>query len=127
MLTVRSEGQIVRDTAIGEDLQKLLNADGFQTTWMLVRYTPPAAGEMSDGVACPLDPPLSWHLTPKEQSCIDTAWKNVRPSLSPEVNTFLARPLDPAHATCATYKVATGVIERQCLAKATAPPQPAKK
>jgi hypothetical protein len=127
MLTVRSEGQIVRDTAIGEDLQKLLNADGFQTTWMLVRYTPPAAGEMPDGVACPLDPPLSWHLTPKEQSCIDTAWKNVRPSLSPEVNTFLARPLDPAHATCATYKVATGVIERQCLAKATAPPQPAKK
>ena len=126
MLTVRSEGQIVRDTAVGEDLQKLLNADGFQTTWMLVRYTPPAAGEMSDGVACPLDPPLSWHLTPKEQLCIDTAWRDAHPKLSPEVNNFLARPLDPAHATCATYKVATGVIERQCLAKATAPPQPAK-
>jgi hypothetical protein len=127
MLNVRSEGQIVRDTAIGEDLQKQLNADGFQTTWMLVRYTPPAVGEMSDGVACPLDPPLSWHLTPKEQTCIDTAWKNAEPSLGPEVNNFLARPLDPAHATCATYKVATDVIERQCLAKATSPPQPAKK
>jgi hypothetical protein len=126
MLTVRSEGQIVRDTAIGEDLQKQLNADGFQTTWMLVRYTPPAAGEMPDDVACPLDPPLSWHLTPKEQLCIDTAWKNAHPKLSSEVNNFLTRQVDPAHANCATYKVVTGVVERQCMAKATAPPQPAK-
>ena len=53
MLTVRSEGQIVRDQVIGEDLQKLLNGDGFQTTWMLVRYTPPAASDMGDGIACP--------------------------------------------------------------------------
>jgi hypothetical protein len=127
MLTVRSEGQIVRDTAIGEDLQKLLNADGFQTTWMLVRYTPPAAGEMSDGVACPLDPPLSWHLTPKEQLCVETAWEIAQPKLSPEVNNFLVRQLDPSHATCMPYKVVTGVVERQCLAKAAAPPQPAKK
>jgi len=127
MLTVRSEGQIVRDTAVGEDLQKLLNADGFQTTWMLVRYTPPASGEMPGGIACPLDPPLSWHLTPNEQRCIETAWKIAQPKLSPEVNNFLARPLDPAHATCKPYKVVTGVLERQCLAKATAPPQPAKR
>jgi hypothetical protein len=127
MLTVRSEGQIVRDTAIGEDLQKLLNADGFQTTWMLVRYTPPAAGEMPDGVACPLDPPLSWHLTPKEQACIDRAWKIAQPELSPEVNNFLARQLDPAHTTCKPYKIVTGVVERQCLAKIASPPQTAKK
>jgi hypothetical protein len=127
MLTVRSEGQIVRDTAVGEDLQKLLNADGFQTTWMLARYMPPAASDMPDGVACPLDPPLSWHLTPKEQTCIDTAWKITHPKLSPEVNNFLAHPLEPSQATCITNRIATGVLERQCLAKATSPPPPAKK
>src|SRR5271170_8183537 len=127
MLTVRSEGQIVRDTAVGEDLQKVINADGFQTTWMLVRYTPPAAGEMTDGVACPLDPPLSWHLTPKEQLCIDAAWKTAHPKLSPEVNNFLAHQLDPAHAPCRPYKVVTGVVERQCPAQILAPAQADKK
>jgi hypothetical protein len=127
MLTVRSEGQIVRDAAVGEDLQKLLNADGFQTTWMLVRYTPPASSEMPDGIACPVDPPLSWHLTPIEQTCIDTAWKIAQPKLSQEVNNFLARQLDPARATCTPYEVVTGVVERQCLAKVTPSPQPSKK
>lgn len=126
MLTVRSEGQIVRDAAVGEDLQKLLNADGFQTTWMLVRYTPPPSSDMPDGIACPVDPSLSWHLTPIEQACIDTAWTIAQPKLSAEVTNFLAHQLDPAHATCTPYTVATGVVERQCLAKIPAPPQPAK-
>ena len=88
MLTVRSEGQIVRDRAVGEDLLKLLNADGYETTWMRVRYTPPPAGEMSDGVACPLDPPLSWHLTPKEQLCIEKAWDDPHSKLAAEVRSF---------------------------------------
>ena len=128
MLTVRSEGQIVRDQVIGEDLQKLLNGDGFQTTWMLVRYTPPAASDMGDGIACPSDPPLSWHLTPGEQRCIDKAWSIAQPKLAPEVNNFLARALDPSQASCKAWSVAPGVLERQCAAKIPSPqPQPARK
>jgi len=42
MLTVRSEGQLVRDKTAGEDLQKLLNGKGYETMWLLVRYTPSA-------------------------------------------------------------------------------------
>jgi hypothetical protein len=115
MLTVRSEGQIVRDTAIGEDLQKLLNADGFQTTWMLVRYTSPAVSEMCDGMACPSDPPLSWHLTPQEQRCINTAWTSVQPNLATEVKSFLKPPLGSSPPTCAPLPdLPPGMFERQC-------------
>jgi hypothetical protein len=128
MLTVRSEGQIVRDTAVGEDLQKLLNGYGYQTTWMLVRYTPPAANVMKDGVACPLQPPLSWHLTPKEQLCIDTAWSQAQPNISPEVMNFLKGPLELSQEACKGRLVAPGVFERQCPAKIpSAPPRLARK
>jgi len=128
MLTVRSEGQIVRDAAVGEDLQKVLNGDGYQTTWILVRYTPPAADEMPDRVACPSDPPLSWHLTPKEQLCIDTAWKSAHPKVAPEVNNFLKGPLKSSEQSCTAHLVAPGVFERQCAAKTVSPAaQPAKK
>jgi hypothetical protein len=129
MLTVRSEGQIVRDTAVGEDLQKLLNADGFQTTWMLVRYTSPAVSEMSDGMACPSDPPLSWHLTPHEQRCINTAWNSVQPKLAVEVQNFLKPPPGSLPPTCKPLpNLPSGVVERQCGPKTPTPPaQPAKK
>jgi len=129
MLTVRSEGQVVRDTAIGEDLQKLLNAAGFQTTWMLVRYTSPDVNKMSDGKACPSDPPLSWHLTPHEQRCIDTAWKSVQPKLAVEVENFLKPPPDSPKPTCQPLPdLPPGMVERRCGPKATAQtPQPAKK
>jgi hypothetical protein len=123
MLNVRTEGQIVRDKAIGEDLQKLLNGAGFDTTWMLVRYTPPAANEMSDRVACPLNPPLSWHLTPKEQHCIDTEWDKVHSLLAAEVEKFLCPPPNAAPATCEQVPIVPpGVVERHCAAKSASPP-----
>lgn len=125
MLNVRSEGQIVRDKAIGEDLQRILNGAGFDTTWMLVRYTPPAANEMTDGVGCPLDPPLSWHLTPKEQRCIDTEWDKVHMPLAAEVEKFLNPPPKPAPATCVQDPIVPpGVVERRCAAKSVAPASP---
>ncbi len=129
MLTVRSEGQIVRDRAVGEDLQKLLNADGYETTWMRVRYTPPPAGEMSDGVACPLDPPLSWHLTPKEQLCIEKAWDDTHSKLAAEVEKFLKPSPDSTPPTCqAIAIVPPAVVEQRCAPKTPSrPPQPAKK
>lgn len=123
MLTVRSEGQVVRDTAAGEDLQKLLNGGGFETTWMLVRYTPPAANEMEDGGGCPSDPPLSWHLTPKEQLCIDTAWNQAEPKISPEILNFLKGPLAISNETCKARVVAPGVLQRQCPAITTSDSQ----
>jgi hypothetical protein len=129
MLTVRSEGQIVRDRAVGEDLLKLLNADGYETTWMRVRYTPPPAGEMSDGVACPLDPPLSWHLTPKEQLCIEKAWDDTHSKLAAEVEKFLKPAPDSAPPTCEPIAVVPpAVVEQRCAPKIPArPAQPAKK
>jgi hypothetical protein len=129
MLTVRSEGQIVRDKAIGEDLQKLLNAAGFETTWMLVRYTSPAVNAMLDRMACPSDPPLSWHLTPHEQRCIDTAWNIVQPKLAGEVENFLKPSPDSKPPTCDPLpNLPPGMVERRCGPKDSAPPsQPLKK
>jgi hypothetical protein len=125
MLNVRSEGQIVRDKAIGEDLQKLLNGAGFDTTWIGVRYTPPSAGEMHDPDACPSKPPLSWHLTPKEQRCIDAEWDKVRMPLGAEVEKFLYPPAKPEPATCVPDPIVRpGVIERRCAAKSVAPASP---
>jgi hypothetical protein len=129
MLTVRSEGQIVRDSAVGEDLQKLLNAAGFETTWMLVRYTSPPVITMSDGMACPSDPPLSWHLTPHEKRCIDTAWKSMRLKLAGEVENFLKPPPDFPPPTCEPLPdLPPGMVERRCGPKVPASlPQPARK
>lgn len=83
MLNVRSEGQIVRDITSGQDLQELLNGRGYATAWTKLRYKPdPSAG-------CPLQPPLSWHLTSLEKLCIQNAWKNISPSAQAEVDAFL--------------------------------------
>ena len=128
MLNVRSEGQIVRDKTIGEDLQKLLNGTGYDTTWMLVRYTPPSATEMKDPDACPSDPPLSWHLTPKEQRCIDTEWNKVHTPLTAEVEKFLQPPPNFVPATCEQIQIVSpGVVERRCAAKSVSPPPPPAK
>jgi hypothetical protein len=129
MLTVRSEGQIVRDNAVGEDLQKLLNAAGFETTWMLVRYTSPPVITMSDGMACPSDPPLSWHLTPHEKRCIDTAWKIVQSKLAGGVENFLRPPPDFPAPTCEPLPdLPPGMVERRCGPKVSAPlPQSARR
>jgi hypothetical protein len=87
MLEVRSEGQVVRDRVAGEDLKKLLQGSGFETTWLPVRYAPPQAN--AKGAACPASPPLSWHLTPTEQRCIDEAWTAKQKDLSPQIACFL--------------------------------------
>src|SRR5258707_15637514 len=89
MLTVRSEGQLVRDKTAGEDLQKLLNGKGYETTWLLVRYTPSAVKFPGGTVSCSANPPLSWHLTPIEQRCIDQAWTDISNQSSQEISVFL--------------------------------------
>jgi hypothetical protein len=118
MLTVRSEGQLVRDKTAGEDLQKLLNAKGYETTWLLVRYTPSTVKFSDGGVSCAPNPPLSWHLTPLERRCIDQAWKNISKQTSQEIADFLTNQAAITDAECdaGDRNVAPGVFERRCPA-----------
>jgi hypothetical protein len=120
MLTVRSEGQLVRDKTAGEDLQKLLNGNGYETTWLLVRYTPSAVKFPAGTVSCAANPPLSWHLTPVEQRCIDLAWKEISKQTSQEISDFLRGQGEFTDAECdaGDRNVALGVFERRCPAMA---------
>jgi hypothetical protein len=115
MLEVRSEGQVVRDKSAGEDLQKILNGEGNETTWLLVRYIPPPAGA---ALECPSNPPLSWHLTLMEQRCIDEAWSGVQKTIGPEISRFLAGNGEVSRLTTCEDKdsPAIGVYERICPA-----------
>ena len=118
MLTVRSEGQLVRDKTAGEDLQRLLNGTGYQTTWLLVRYTPSAVKSSVGNISCAANPPLSWHLTPVEKRCIDQAWKDISKQTSQEISDFLKNQGEFTDAECnaGDRNVAPGVFERRCPA-----------
>ena len=118
MLTVRSEGQLVRDKTAGEDLQKLLNGNGYQTTWLLVRYTPAAVKSSIGSVPCAANPPLSWHLTPVEKRCIDQAWQDIKRQTSQEISDFLEGQSEFTEKECnaGDRDVAAGVFERRCPA-----------
>jgi len=120
MLTVRSEGQLVRDKTAGEDLQRLLNGSGYQTTWLLVRYTPSTVKFPTGTVSCAANPPLSWHLTVAEKSCIDQAWNDISKQTSQEIAEFLNNQGEFTDAECnaGDRNVATGVFERRCPAMA---------
>jgi hypothetical protein len=120
MLTVRSEGQLVRDKTAGEDLQKLLNGNGYETTWLLVRYTPSAVQFPSGTVSCSANPPLSWHLTPVEKRCIDQAWTDISKQTSQEISEFLNHQGSFTEEECdaGDRNVAAGVFERRCPAMA---------
>jgi len=120
MLTVRSEGQLVRDKTAGEDLQKLLNGSGYQTTWLLVRYTPSAVKFPAGSVSCAANPPLSWHLTPIEKRCIDQDWKGISKQTSQEIADFLNNQgaITDAECDAGDRNVAPGVFERRCPAMA---------
>jgi hypothetical protein len=118
MLTVRSEGQLVRDKTAGEDLQKLLNGKGYETMWLLVRYTPSAVKFPGGTVSCSANPPLSWHLTPVEKRCIDQAWAGIRQQTGQEIAEFLKGQSEFTDAECdaGDRNVAPGVFERRCPA-----------
>ena len=120
MLTVRSEAQLVRDKTAGEDLQKLLNGSGYQTTWLLVRYTPAAVTSSVGSVPCAANPPLSWHLTLAEKRCIDQAWDNISKQTSQEISDFLKDQGKFSAEECdaGDRNVAPGVFERRCPAMA---------
>jgi hypothetical protein len=120
MLTVRTEAQLVRDKTAGEDLQKLLNGSGYQTTWLLVRYTPSALKLPAGSVPCAANPPLSWHLTPVEKRCIDQAWNDISERTSQEIAGFLKNQGEFTDTECdaGDRKVAPGVFERRCPAMA---------
>jgi hypothetical protein len=122
MLRVRSEGQVIRDETAGQDLQKLLNASRYQTDWLLVRYTPPPAADESS-TSCPSDPPLSWHLTAYERSCVDKAWNQVRGKTGQTIVKFMNSPVEAPSASCEIKptRIVDGVFERQCLALPSPP------
>ena len=116
MLRVRSEGQIVRDEVAGKDLQEMLNVAGHDTGWMLLRYEP--TGVKRAGIACPTDPPLSWHLTVVEQECIDLGWSNIQDRSSAEIARFLKGELQFPHGQCEEppRQLPLGMYERFCPA-----------
>jgi hypothetical protein len=115
MLNVRSESQVIRDKISGEDLQSILNQNGFQTTWLLVRYEPPAEGVKQNPYAN--NPPLSWHLTVTEQSSINQAWKAADSTVRSKIAEFLEAPPQLPSGTCDAYQqVASGVFQRRCAA-----------
>lgn len=115
MLNVRSESQVVRDKISGEDLQTILNQNGFQTTWLLVRYEPSAESIKENPYAN--NPPLSWHLTPIEQSSINQAWNAVDNTVRSEIAEFLEAPPKLSSGVCDVYQqVANGVFQRRCAA-----------
>ena len=119
ILKVRSEGQLVRDETAGEDLQKLLNGSGYETTWLLVRYAPSTLNSAEKSIQCSLDPPLSWHLTLNEQRCIDGAWTKIREKTAQEIETFLkgATVFPDGECDLKEREVAPGVFERRCPAR----------
>jgi hypothetical protein len=123
MLEVRSEGQVVRDRVAGEDLKKLLDGNGFETTWLPIRYDPPAAN--ATGAPCPANPPLSWHLTITEQRCIDEAWSAEQGAVSLKIATFLKGGPEPLPRACEVSDgtSAAGGNEQRC----PPPPAPGKK
>jgi hypothetical protein len=121
MLNVRSEGQVVRDNASGADLLELLAARGHPTTWLRVSYNTEAKRQTK--IACPAQPPLSWHLTFLEKTCIQRSWENivhgaVQPSPIDEIRKFLQTAV-PAPAAAA----AAAALPRQ-IQKAVVPPAP---
>jgi hypothetical protein len=113
MLNVRSESQVVRDKVSGEDLQTILDQNGFQTTWMLVRYQPSAASLKENPYAN--NPPLSWHLTVNEQNSIKQAWRDVDHTVHDEIDKFLEGPPQHLNGMCDSYRqIDKGVFERRC-------------
>jgi hypothetical protein len=122
MLKVRSEAQVVRDKFSGEDLQTMLNESGFQTTWLLVRYEPPASVRNNPNAN---NPPLSWHLTTTEQNAIKEDWSLVKKKVKEKISDFLnGPPTDLAAGHCDTYgSVANGVYQRRCAAVSAAAKQ----
>jgi len=123
MLNVRSEGQLVRDEAAGKDLQELLKASGYDTGWMLLRYQPTAVILHDIHFDCPKDPPLSWHLTPVEQRCIDQGWSNIQAKSEAEIARFLKGDLHFEKGECEPGQsgIPPGLYERFCPAISAGP------
>jgi hypothetical protein len=129
MLKVRSESQLVRDETAGKDLQELLNAGGYPTAWLLVRYDPWALTKVTQlpnanhgAASCLQDPPLSWHLTQLEKSCVDTAWNYLAADTANVVDQFLNGTIDFPAEGCIEDATAAGVSLRRCASHAAAKP-----
>jgi hypothetical protein len=139
ILNVRSESQVVRDETSGKDLQELLRARGYETTFLTVRYVPSAASSHlpttyidrlkgSVAVQCPTNPPLSWHLTPLEQVCIEGGWRALVEPVTRLTRDFLQQtsPMkvsDPSGCDSADSNVLVGVQVRRCAAVGPPPSQ----
>ena len=96
ILHVRSEGQLVRDNTSGEDLLELLDRRGYDASGLMARYSPAAntdSPQAAGTIACPQDPPLTWHLTEVEKACIQQFWKDSQPELVQDVREFLSAPI----------------------------------
>ncbi len=92
ILHVRSEGQLVRDRTEGADLVEILNRRGYDASAITVRYIPGDYPSPAGTVSCATDPPLTWHLTEIEKTCIDENWKEIKGDLLVKVRAFLASP-----------------------------------
>jgi hypothetical protein len=130
ILNVRSESQVIRDETSGKDLQELLRGRGYETTFLTVRYVPSAASSHlptsyldklsgKRAVECPGNPPLSWHLTPLEQVCIQGGWRALLEPVTQVTREFFERraPMeisDPSQCDDQGSNVLLGVQVRRC-------------
>ncbi len=93
ILRVRSEGQLVRDGTEVDDLIEILTRRGHDASAMSLRYVPSEDPSGTAGALnCSPEPPLTWHLTEVEKSCITLNWNEMKGDLLPKVNAFLAAP-----------------------------------
>jgi hypothetical protein len=97
ILHVRSEGQLVRGATERADLLEVLSRRGYDASAITARYIPlPGTAASAPHVDCPLDPPLTWHMTEVEKICIQQNWNQIRAGLVTQVREFLVSPVKPA-------------------------------
>jgi Patatin-like phospholipase len=95
ILSVRSEGQLVRDGTEGADLIEILTRRGYEAISLTARYDPSDVPPSATGLNCPEAPPLTWHLTQVEKLCILQNWNAKKNELLLQVRNFLASPVNP--------------------------------
>ena len=104
LLHVRSEGQLVHDRSDSFNLLGLLSLHGYQATALTIHYSPAPEDPNNTGpLHCPEDPPLTWHLTEVEKTCIDEEWKRLKPMVLSQINAFFQEvPVPPTKAPVGT-------------------------
>ena len=101
----------MRDFADGSDLLQILRLRGYEAAAITARYIPPEIPPgFTKSVKCDPNPPLTWHLTEVEKTCIDWRWQALKPDLIGEINRFFAA--HPEKASGVPEQVSTTQVKQ---------------